>query len=374
MLRLLKLIAVLACFWLVSPVQAVENPVSSSTAITATVPGEPDTPVLISPKNNSVTNTTAPNFIFNPSLGSTAVSYYQLWLDGNLNTDHIPQSTLTIITNAKSALSQGQHTWMIKAMGSYSTTRNSATWIFTIDTTAPLILVNQVAEHTTSLSSLDLTTIPSNLTFTTTNRLPVISGQSEANAGLTISLISSASVTTLAATVGTDATFSLKPGSNLNYTSYTVLITSTDLAGNTTTLPSFTLKVQAPPKISLALPFLPTITLPQLQLPFSEPSAILPQLLLAQPLTATPVIISYLPWLIILCLLIHISCLIYFYYHYHYQTIYLYITLFLPIFLLLYLSLLTQHWLPIILTLLSLILLLVEHNSLRSQPIRPHQL
>lgn len=369
MLRLLKLIAVLACFWLVSPVQATENPVSGSTAITATVPStvEPDIPVLISPKNNSVTNTTAPNFIFNPSLGSTAVSHYQLWLDGNLNTDHIPQSTLTIITNAKSALSQGQHTWMIKAIAINGTYRNTATWIFTIDTTAPLILVNQVAEHTTSLSSLDLTTIPSNLTFTTTNRLPVISGQSEANAGLTISLISSASTTTLAATVGSDATFSLKPGSNLNYASYTVLITSTDLAGNTTTLPSFTLKVKAPPKISLALPFLPTITLPQIKLPFLEPSAILPQLLLAQPLTATPVIISYLPWLIILCLLLHIYCLIY-------QTRYLYITLIMPILLLLYLSLLTQHWLPIILTLLSLILLLVEHNSFRSQPIRPHQL
>ena len=101
-----KLIGLIGLIGLILPLKAaaVENPTSNSTAVTATVPGEPDTPTLISPANNSTISSTAPNFIFNPSLGATYVTHYQLWLDGNLNTNNIGNSTITITANALTAL------------------------------------------------------------------------------------------------------------------------------------------------------------------------------------------------------------------------------------------------------------------------------
>lgn len=307
---MLKLPILLLIFSLFPPsfVFAVTNPTSNSSAVTATVPGEPDTPTLISPANNTTISSTAPTFIFNPSLGATYVTHYQLWLDGNLNTNNIGNSTITITANALTALTEGRHTWMIKAIGEYGTSRNSATWTFTIDTTAPLILINQVAEHETSLSSLDLTTIPSDLTFSTNQRQPIISGQSEANAQITIVLAGSVT-TTLTTTVLADHTFSLQPAYNLNSGTYSVTIISTDPSGNTTTLPDFTLIILAPtPLLTISLPSpLPTITIPGL--PFG-PMPKLPELLTAWPwLPACPV--SIWPWLIILILILYILYLRY---------------------------------------------------------------
>ena len=307
---MLKLPALLLILSLFPPsfVFAVTNPTSNSAAVTATVPGEPDTPTLISPANNSTISSTAPTFIFNPSLGAVYVDHYQLWLDGNLNTNNIGSSTITITANALTALTEGRHTWMIKALGEYGTSRNSATWIFTIDTTAPLILINQVAEHAASLSSLDLTTIPPGLTFSTNQRQPIISGQSEANAQITL-IFSAKTTTTLTTTALADNTFSLKPGHNLDPDEYSVTIISTDPSGNTTTLPSFNLTILAPaPLLTISLPApLPAITIPEL--PFG-PMPKLPELLTAWPwLPACP--ISILPWIIILILILYILYLRY---------------------------------------------------------------
>ena len=84
---------------------------AESGQVTATVPSfasptpspEPDAASLISPANNSVLASTAPTFIFSPSLGSVWVDHYQLFIDGALNTNNIPQSTNVIMTNALSA-------------------------------------------------------------------------------------------------------------------------------------------------------------------------------------------------------------------------------------------------------------------------------
>lgn len=282
---------------------AVENPALTSTSVSATVLGEPDTPTLISPANNSTIGTIAPTFIFNPSLGSTYVTHYQLWLDGNLNTNNIGNSTNTITANALTALTEGQHTWMIKALGEYGTSRNSATWIFTIDATAPLILINQVAEHETSLSSLDLTTIPPGLTFATNQRQPRFAGQSEANAQITLILTSQLTSYTLTAAALTDNTFSFQPSSDLNPETYSVTVISTDPAGNTTTLPEFNLTINSIPTITLLnLPSpLPAITIPRPQLPFG----LMPSI--SKTLTAFPIFTAcgfpWWFWLIILILL-----------------------------------------------------------------------
>lgn len=291
---------------------AVENPTSNSSTVTATVPGEPDIPTLISPANNSTINTTSPAFIFNSSLGTIYVDHYQLWLDGSKNTDPIPGSATTITANALAALTEAQHTWFIKALGEYGTTRNSATWTFTIDTTAPLILIDQVAEHQTFLSSLDLTTIPPELTFSTPQRQPIITGQSEANAQLTLIFNNASTTTTLTTTALADNSFSFQPGTNLNPGSYSITLISTDPAGNTTTLPQFTLIILAPtPLLTISLPSpLPILTIPQIKLPFG-PQPKLAEILTAFPITPIACSFSLLPWLIILILVPYIFHLLY---------------------------------------------------------------
>ncbi|MEK7513756.1 MAG: Ig-like domain-containing protein [Patescibacteria group bacterium] len=347
-----KLLLAIFFLLLANPAYAVTNPATGSATVTASVPESvaqpPDTPVLISPKNNSVINTTAPNFIFNPSLGAIEVSHYQLWLDGVKNTDHISRSSITIIARALNSLSEGLHTWMIKAIGMNTHDRDSAIWSFTIDTTAPLILVNQVAEHTPSLSSLDLTTIPPGLTFTTANRLPVISGQSEANATLTLTLNN-----LILTAYTTNTTFKFIPSANLAYGTYTVSITSTDASGNVTILPSFKLTINRPQPITITFPKpFPTLTLPPL--PGLPVLPALPKALTAFPLTTgIPAWLTYLSWFIIITLLTHIWLLLHLpITQYTYQKLSLYITLFIPCCLLLYYHL--------FLSLLALALLIYE--------------
>ncbi|MCX6816254.1 MAG: Ig-like domain-containing protein [Candidatus Beckwithbacteria bacterium] len=286
-----------------TPVISFDN----NATVTATVPEfthpEPDTPVLISPTNNSTISTTAPTFIFNPSWGQVYVDHYQLLIDGGINTNNIPQSTNTIMVNALQALSEGQHTWTITAIGNNGVNRNSATWSFTIDTTAPLILIDRIAGQTTSLSSYDLTTIPPGLTFTTTQSQPIISGQSESGAQISLNLITPTNSIPLAASVGTDKTFSVQPKTPLAPGSYTVFANATDVAGNTTTLPSFTLKITAPARIIIALPSpLPTITLPGLPQPILQ---------FPQALTAFPILLACSPliWIIIVLLIMYILAL-----------------------------------------------------------------
>ncbi len=318
--RLLLLLTLTHVLYLLNPSfsLAVTESATNSAAITATVPvffkPNPDPPVLISPSNNSHLATTAPNFIFRPSTNDAGtVSHFQLWIDGNKNTDHIPQSSAaTVTTIALTALTEGQHTWKIKAIGTNGETTDSATWTFTIDITAPLILVNQVAQHQTILSSLDLSTIPFGLTFITTDRQPVFAGQGEALASLTITLTSLDHQYNFNTTVPADTDFNFIPTSLLAEDNYTVSISSTDSVGNSTTLPSFFLNITAPKAIVITIPLpspLPPITitipsLPQLAIPQ------LPQTLKAFPLAPTALeAIFWLPWLIILLLIIHIYLL-----------------------------------------------------------------
>lgn len=269
---------------------------SDSSAVTATVPSTalPDIPTLISPANNSTINTTAPTFIFNPSLGVTIVNHYQLWLDGSKNTDHIPASNLTITTNAVAALNEGSHNWFIKAIGPNSLNRDSATWTFTIDTTAPSLALDSVAGQ-------DYTNQPN---ITTGERQPLFVGRSDTGTRVVISLSGTNLSLNLDATVGTDGKFSLKPTISLSPDSYTVSVSSTDESGNTTNLPSFILTISefiSGFTIPLPSPF-PDLSF---NLPFLN-GTLIPEGLTAFPIAALTPVIPYLLWLVLVLLFIHL--------------------------------------------------------------------
>lgn len=283
----------LICLSLVaSPVLAVENPQSGSAAVTATVPdrGRPDTPVLISPGNNATVGTAAPTFIFNPSLGDRPVSHYQLWIDGAKNTDHIPHSFSTITANALTALNEGSHTWMIKAIATNGSDRDSAIWSFTVDTTAPFLLIETAAGQEFNRGPV----------FTTTGRYPEISGQTEAGATVTISF----GEQTVSAAAGLDRTFSLKPKTALALGRHAVYVSAADEAGNTTSLPAFYLNIIAAPAGIITIPLPPPLP----DLSFTVPVIIpptLPQIVTAFPITpACP--INWWLWIVIILLLIYI--------------------------------------------------------------------
>jgi hypothetical protein len=311
--RIQKIIFLVFSFqFLVAPsgALALVNPQSASVGVTATVPDThpPTSPILVSPANHSLINTSSPVFIFQPSTDDVGFGEYELYIDGdNKQRDNISHAiTNTISTTAKTSLSDGLHTWKVRAIDSSGNYKDSATWSFTIDTTPPLILITQVAEHTTNLSSADPSTTSNNPSFTTTDQTPTFSGTSEAKATLVISLTSSASSYSFTTIVAAEGTFSITPQFNLGSASYTVSVSSTDAADNNTSLPSFNLIIQPRPAITIPLPSpLPPITLPRLQLPA------LPQLqpYLPQALQATPIsflVCSFWPWVIILLLLSYI--------------------------------------------------------------------
>ena len=293
---------------------------TESATVTATVPerNEPDAPTLISPANSSTINSVAPTFIFNPSLGATVVGHYQLWIDGSKNTDHIPAYNLTITTNALTALTEGIHTWFIKAIGSNGINRNSATWTFTIDTTAPPLTLSFVAGQ-------NYTGQP---TLTTADRTPAFIGESEVNASVSIALSGSSTSVNLDTTAGTNGQFTALPSFNLPPETYTVSISASDPAGNTTSLPSFTLTITAfVSGFTIPLPSpLPDLTF---SLPFLTGSQISEGLTAFPILTAIPTKPTII-WLLLILLLIHLYILNW---HLradskagiHYQTIYLYI-------------------------------------------------
>lgn len=347
-----------------SPIHATDV-ASGSASVTATVPASitsenPTAPILISPTNNTIINSNSPTFIFEPSSDSSGIHKYELWIDGNFDQDISPTIALTISATATSALADGLHTWKIKAVNNQGQDTDSATFSFTIDTTPPIILITNIAEHQTSLSSQDPTTIPANYSLTTTDLTPTISGSSESYATLTFSLTGSVANYTLTTIANLDSSFSLTPDFQLASDTYTVSIIGSDQALNSTSLPSFTLiitpQAAKTPAITvplpspfkdLTIPSLPII--PQLKLPA------LPKALTAFPLTPdSPLILTFLPWLIIFLLLLHIlqktertipsksSGPIK-----PYRKLSLYITLILPTLILIYLALATCHWLPI---------------------------
>jgi len=310
--------AIICCLALPGISWALTNPIDRSATVTVTVPqpspsplpspspsaGEPDTPVLIAPANNSTISSRAPSFIFNPALCSIRTSHYQLWIDGAKNLDHINAATTTIVVQPAASLSDGTHTWSIQAIGSNGVSRNSATWSFTLDTTAPLILINQVAGQTAGLSSLDLSPWQKEVSFSTTDRYPVITGQGEAGAFISISLIGNKATTTVNTTIGLDRQFTLQSNISLPPERYTVSVSSSDPAGNNTALPSFFLDINSTSgQLVITLPS----PLPKLAItvPITIPSTLMP--VTAFPLippTACP--IYWWIWLIIIILLIYI--------------------------------------------------------------------
>ncbi len=96
---------------------------------------------LVSPVNNHSTSDSSPTFSWNAS-SDPDVSYYQLYIDGGLDTNNISGASIS----PTSALSCGAHTWHVKAVDNAGNTTDSGIFNLTISCGSgiPVWLLNQI--------------------------------------------------------------------------------------------------------------------------------------------------------------------------------------------------------------------------------------
>lgn len=236
------------------------NPKTRTSKVTVMVRDEipPDAPILVSPSNGSVVTNKRPPFVWKIGFDAHGIGKYQFYLDGSLLFDSIttPVKTDPLYTYAedpstgnatlqvKNDLTEGAHTWKVKAFDVNGNSTNSATWSFTIDTTAPVLLVKSVGDTTVSVSAQDITTIPTSPIILTKNQ-PVISGTSEASASIKISVIlPDLSVTTYTTTVASDGTWSITLGTLPYYKTIKLQVSSNDSGGNSALIDSIPIRLE----------------------------------------------------------------------------------------------------------------------------------
>lgn len=179
------------------------DPIKESPNITAQMPDvvAPSTPILIAPENNALLTDNTPEFIWTRCTDNVGVSYYQLYLDGEIKFDNIPlintdnsDYTLTLdpITDyyhliPKNPFSDGSHTWKIVVFDETGNFAESVTWIFTIDSIAPTFVITQIGEVLTSISAQDTSTIPDEPIELEDNE-PLLLGTGEASSSVAITI------------------------------------------------------------------------------------------------------------------------------------------------------------------------------------------
>jgi len=250
------------------------NPKPRSTTVTATVPDivPPSIPILIAPTNASVHNINRLTFIWQESTDNIGVTAYHLFLDGVAFFSNIPLSSTTnssyVLSYADGTYSlvpftgmpDGSHTWKIQAQDARLNATDSATWSFIIDTTAPPIVITHIGSTTVSISSQDSDTIPTSAISITENN-PTISGTTESNASIVVTLFLADGSTVQRTTSATSAgAFSVSFPVLERNVIHRIQIRSTDYAGNTSVLDNVPFTISS---LQIVLPSpLPKITIP----------------------------------------------------------------------------------------------------------------
>lgn len=176
------------------------NPKTRTTTVTASVKDStnPTVPVLVSPENGSLLSTNLVTFIWKESTDDAGIAKYQLIVDGSVWLDNVGPGaetetdyTLTASSGSltlvpKKTLGDGNHTWKVKAFDTNGNTSESATWSFTVDTTAPVITISAIDGTSVSITSKDTTTIPTTAISVPKNE-PELKGSTDG--GITVKLI-----------------------------------------------------------------------------------------------------------------------------------------------------------------------------------------
>jgi hypothetical protein len=226
--------------------------ITENTTVTATVvvSAPPSVPILVSPGNNSYVTVSKPSFTWKASTDDGAIASYELSIDGSPLFTGIPTSatdnafyTLTYNNSTdeytltpKNDLSQGTHTWKIRAVDNQNLGTDSATWTFTIDTQAPSFVITQIGTTSVSISAQDSGTIPTEPVVVDENPV-TISGTGEAGSTVQITLVIPGDPTqNFNIQINPDGTWSQNLGTLPRNITMLLSFTITDPAGNVSIL------------------------------------------------------------------------------------------------------------------------------------------
>ncbi|HZZ98717.1 MAG TPA: Ig-like domain-containing protein, partial [Candidatus Saccharimonadia bacterium] len=252
------------------------NPKPRTGKITASVVDNqpPSVPILVSPENNALLSTNIFPFVWKESTDDRGVVKYQLYLDGNLLFDNISTSNSSTADythtssggvsslTPKHALADGLHTWKIVAYDQVGNNASSTTWSFTIDTTAPVIVIKMIGDLVVSISSQDTSTIPTHPLILYANN-PVISGTTEANAKVQLSFTPpGGSLTTLNTVAAANGSFSFTMPTLPRNVVILLTFVAQDAAGNTSTIDQVPIEIKTktiivPPPFNEIIPPIP---------------------------------------------------------------------------------------------------------------------
>ena len=228
------------------------NPKARTTTVTATVPDiiPPSVPFLIAPEDEALLNDSTPNFVWQAATDNVGISYYELYLDGNLQYGPIPTTStttsgFTLIYNSGSGtytltptipLSNGAHNWYVMVYDSAGNFNTSVTWDFYIDTLAPEFIIQSIGPIPTNISASDINSVPDD-TIELEENQPEFTGIGEANASVQVTVqIPGESNQIINFVIGADGTWSFELGILPRDVVITLDFVITDEAGNTSVL------------------------------------------------------------------------------------------------------------------------------------------
>ncbi|MEK7458461.1 MAG: hypothetical protein AAB612_03210, partial [Patescibacteria group bacterium] len=261
------------------------NPKTRTTSVTASVRDTipPTVPILVAPDNGSSTSNNTITFTWKSSSDDHGMNRYLLYVDGNLLFDTItpPAKILPLKynyseTDAVSTLvmlysfADGAHTWKVRAYDNNENYADSATWSFTIDTSAPILLISNVGEIATSISAQDASTIPVDPLVLYTNS-PMISGKTEASAQVTLSyLVSNNAAVILSTTADSLGNYSFTLPSLPLKVVISFQVVAKDDVGNTTMIDHVRFKIirktiSFPSPIKEIIPEVPIVPLEEIR-------------------------------------------------------------------------------------------------------------
>lgn len=274
------LVFLISCFGFTKLCLANTDPISATSSATATIPStggstsdtdSPTIPILISPQDGTTTGDNKSELVWKQSTdpnGNTVT--YTLYLNGVATylgisgsgnssgvgyTAHLDGNEVKL--KPTTSLADGQYNWRVVASDNSGNTATSTTWVFTIDTTAPLIYLSDVdIYHDLPYNSGDPEAFEG-LNFEIAGPKDVyLTVKSEPWSTLTTKFLDSDNlvVTTIITTL--NATGIGYPYTHLPVGVYKVIISSFDQGGNTTTLPEFTLNITQS-QLTIPLPGIP---------------------------------------------------------------------------------------------------------------------
>jgi len=243
-------------------VSAIDPYATGSAVVSATVVGTSiNPPILVSPSDNSTTNNPRQSLVWQrPSpLPSTPIHHYDVYLDGSVFAASVSDTVTTqsyyfydisrvgdtFYLDFTTDLSQGYHTWKVVVYDNSGLNASSETRTFYTDSIVPFIKLEKVDRQTLNWDTSVYGSIPDinlrDLTVTTPN--PLLTGNVEPFANMQIILVCPQNIPNCTNQIyqGNYPTgiwqhrfYGLIKGAV-----YTVYISSTDAASNSTIFPEF---------------------------------------------------------------------------------------------------------------------------------------